>query len=380
MPRVTIVLLALCLSALLASCGGGSDVRTDSSDQANTRALAGRIVALATATDPDQVPYADYSGCHYLDDCRFSTPENFEQIPMSPPDVGGEWTGQVLRAVEILDPDEAEARRIDLTERKQTLENALSDLIELIELWNPDPALLAPREYEALRLMLQASVTDLENKLADVVQQLKRIVGSPQRLVVYSHPDALKFGWWRTTPGNPEDARFDTFISGDDRVRRSTIVHGGVRATYEGPAAGLYVTRPSGAGKAREGTFTATVSLTADFETARTISGSVTNFREEGAPLGAWTVDLMSPTFGYEPYRFKGPVGGGADGRTWDNGHWMGGFFQWTVVRDASGNIVRYPAAVLGEFHAATGTPQVGDGDAGFIGLAGAFGAHAKSE
>ena len=74
--------------------------------------------------------------------------------------------------------------------------------------------------------------------------------------------------------------------------------------------------------------FTATVSLTADFETAGTISGSVTNFRgKRGLPLGAWTVDLMSPPFGDDTYRFKGSVGGGVDSRTWDNGSWTGGFF-----------------------------------------------------
>ena len=39
-----------------------------------------------------------------------------------------------------------------------------------------------------------------------------------------------------------------------------------------------------------------------------------------------------------------------------------------------------YPAAVLGEFHVATGTPQVEQHDTGFIGISGAFGAHATNE
>ena len=127
----------------------------------------------------------------------------------------GEWTGKVLRAVKILDPDEAEARRRDLTERKQALEDGILDTLAFIELW--DPPILPHGEYEETLRRLRALIAVLRAELADVVPQLKRIVDAPERLVVYSHPDALKFGWWRTFPEDPEDARFDTFISGNDK-------------------------------------------------------------------------------------------------------------------------------------------------------------------
>lgn len=368
MPRVTIVLFVLCLSALLTSCGGGSSIGTDSTYQDNARALAGRIVALSAETAPDQVPFVDYSGCDLTGSCHLSPPENFEQLATGPPDVGGEWTGEVLEAVEILDPDEAQRLREELAETKQALEDELLDIHAFLLLYDPpypDPGGVI--EHVLARLPV------LEDELREVATRLIHIVDSPQHLVVYSHPDALKFGWWRTTPEDPESARFDTFTSGNDRVRLRNVVHHRVTATYEGPAAGLYVTRPSGARETREGMFTATVMLTADFGADGTISGSVRDFREGDLPLDGWTVDLMSATLGdgTDFYKFKGAVAGGVDRRTWDDGNWTGGFFRWIHGR---------PSAVLGEFHAATGTPQVGDGDAGFIGLAGAFGAHAKRE
>ena len=68
----------------------------------------------------------------------------------------------------------------------------------------------------------------------------------------------------------------------------------------------------------------------------------------------------------------EGSAGGAAEGRAWDAGSWTGGFFGQTTNG--------YPAAVLGEFHVATGAPQVEQHDTGFIGISGAFGAHATNE
>ena len=195
---------------------------------------------------------------------------------------------------------------------------------------------------------------------------------SSERLIVYSHPDHLRFGWWLTAPDDPEHIRFDTFTSGENPLPSGGVVALTGTATYEGPATGLYVERPSGAGNAEKGVFAATVTLTADFDAAGTIAGAVRDFTEDGFPLGAWTVDLMPASLTTETDTFKGAIGGAADDRAWDDGTWTGGFFGQTV--DGS------PTAVLGEFHAVTGTPQVEDADTGFIGLSGVFGAHAKNE
>ena len=197
---------------------------------------------------------------------------------------------------------------------------------------------------------------------------------SSERLIVYSHPDHLRFGWWLTAPENPEHIRFDTFTSGENPLPSGGVVALTGTATYEGPATGLYVERSSGTGDAEKGVFAATVTLTADFDAAGTIAGAVRDFTEDGFSLGAWTVDLMPASLATETDTFRGAIGGAADDRAWDDGTWTGGFFGQTVDGSPS------PTAVLGEFHAVTGTPQVEDGDTGFIGLSGAFGAHAKNE
>ena len=190
------------------------------------------------------------------------------------------------------------------------------------------------------------------------------------RLIAYSHADHLHFGWWFTAPHDPEDIRFDTFISGDNLRTSGHVKALAGTATYEGPAAGIYVKRSSGTRYALKGVFAATVTLTADFGTAGVIGGVVRDFTEDGSSLGAWTVDLMPASLATEADAFKGAIGGAAANRAWDHGNWTGGFFDQTLDD--------FPAAVLGEFHAVTGTPQVEDEDTGFVGLSGAFGAHVR--
>ena len=192
---------------------------------------------------------------------------------------------------------------------------------------------------------------------------------SSERLIVYSHPDHLHFGWWFTAPNHPADIRFDTFISGDNPLPSGHVEALAGTATYTGPASGLYVERPPGTGYAGKGVFAATVTLTADFGAAGTIGGVVRDFTEGGSPLGAWTVDLMPASLATQADAFKSAIGGAAANRAWEDGNWTGGFFGYTMDG--------LPAAVLGEFHAVTGTPRVEDEDTGFIGLSGAFGTHA---
>ena len=69
-------------------------------------------------------------------------------------------------------------------------------------------------------------------------------------------------------------------------------------AAFRGGAVGRYVTQGQVGGQnAKIGTFTATATLNADFgnETAvGTLSGSITDFREDGSPLTGWSVTLGS--------------------------------------------------------------------------------------
>ena len=67
-------------------------------------------------------------------------------------------------------------------------------------------------------------------------------------------------------------------------------------ATFRGGAVGRYVTQGQvGEQNAKIGTFTATATLNADFGAAGaagTLSGSITDFREDGSPLTGWSVTL----------------------------------------------------------------------------------------
>ena len=67
-------------------------------------------------------------------------------------------------------------------------------------------------------------------------------------------------------------------------------------ATFSGGAVGKYVTQGQVGGQnAKIGTFTATATLNADFGDRTTpgkLSGSITDFREDGSPLAGWRVTL----------------------------------------------------------------------------------------
>ena len=69
-------------------------------------------------------------------------------------------------------------------------------------------------------------------------------------------------------------------------------------AAFRGGAVGRYVTQGQVGGQnAKIGTFTATATLNADFggnDAAGTLSGSITDFREDGSPLTGWSVTLGS--------------------------------------------------------------------------------------
>ena len=151
--------------------------------------------------------------------------------------------------------------------------------------------------------------------------------------------DYMTLGVWLSVP-EASTGEFDVgaFAEGKEGFVRNMV---GVAAnsldqlagaaTYTGAATGIY------AKDARVGDFSATASLTADFEanTANspgTVEGSVTNFRENGESLGAWTVNLLSATpADNESIIFVGSTGGTADGNAL-TGKWGAEFFGVELV------------------------------------------------
>ena len=182
-------------------------------------------------------------------------------------------------------------------------------------------------------------------------------------------PDAdhLYFGWWLKEPADSDGTyAFRTFSGGTDPFTvggKFTSGHtGGLRdtASYQGRAAGRYVTKDFTGGVLSGGTagvFTATASLTAHFggddiavNDQFNIRGSVTAFRdvERNRALEGWSVTLNKVGLAPGSASFGGTAGdtttatlGGVTG----TGTWEGAFF-------GNARADRKPGAVAGVFDA----------------------------
>ncbi len=124
--------------------------------------------------------------------------------------------------------------------------------------------------------------------------------GSDATVVVYTDDDTyLSFGWWIATPDNEAASgyRFGSFANSVDGAEPNYTLPNEVtgKASYRGPAAGIYAEKKHGEQEARSGMFTAEANLTADFLGASAgahVSGSVSKFMSGGESLGEWTVVL----------------------------------------------------------------------------------------
>ena len=113
----------------------------------------------------------------------------------------------------------------------------------------------------------------------------------------------LYFGIWSSIPDSISGETYDfRYIAGGGAATGSALSGFDTltgSATFRGGAVGKYVTQGQVGGQnAKIGTFTATATLNADFGTAAagTLSGSITEFRENGSLLEGWRVTLGSPT------------------------------------------------------------------------------------
>ena len=307
-----------------------------SKEDYRARGIAPRIVAQATDMQPDQFPHdhavtLDHTGNPVIDGFKLSTGDA--------PALGGGWTGHAF-AREV--PDDGSTRYI-----------------------------------------------------STVYGKVKALGGSTEYVTVYSHPDHLRFGWWLDMPNSYADTtyRFSAFAGGETPYPAGAVEALAGTATYQGPAAGVYVKRAPHDSESERGVFTATVRLAADFDAnspggqdaVGIISGAVTDFRENGEALDDWVVKLTAGLETATAGGFTGRIGGRAGSREWETGNWGGEFFG------RGDSATGHPGAVAGEFNAASGTPGrpslacldyaadagcLGPVDEGFVGLSGAFGAH----
>ena len=174
-------------------------------------------------------------------------------------------------------------------------------------------------------------------------------------------PDAnhLLFGAWLALPDNPAaSAEYNMGVFADGaavgRLSQGQVNSLTGWASYRGPATGLYSKASySGSGGARAltsaevGTFTATTAVSTNFGSSGTVSGmtgTVTDFMENGVSLGNWRVELQDNngfTFGASNTIFNiGRTSGTADGRSLnDNGTWSIQYYR-DGVRAGAGHAV----------------------------------------
>jgi hypothetical protein len=203
--------------------------------------------------------------------------------------------------------------------------------------------------------------------------------------------DYLTLGWWLEVPNDERGIhQFSPYYAGRDPFATDDIGPLTGSASYAGPAAGKYATRVAGSDTAQKGVFTATASLTADFEDDNMVSGRITDFMDEGgSPLvGNWNVELGGITTAdvMEGGSVVSEGDSGAGGRRWETGAWEAQFYG-NPTRAADNP---HPTSIAGQFDARWGTAEpvrldprediISPADIGFAGVAGVFGAHRVDE
>ena len=191
----------------------------------------------------------------------------------------------------------------------------------------------------------------------------------------------ISFGWWLNAMGTM-GYEFDAFASvvGMGEEAR-TVVAADVEgsATYKGAAAGKWAMQSTSDDSASGGHFTATATLTADFDanTAAddqpandmvSIGGSITNFMTGDVSRPNWKVTLTAP-------EATDTIDSITNADTkWATGGAVPGVGKWSAVFYGGMMDDDQPAAVAGEFDAAI--PVTGE-----IGrISGAFGANKVAE
>ena len=197
-------------------------------------------------------------------------------------------------------------------------------------------------------------------------------------------PDAqyMWFGWWARQTVEHEVTNVN--CPGDDcptDIWAFQANHGGNRATdvddatgsatYQGPAAGRYAVYEPDTGDSGIGSFTASATLQANFDT-NMVSGTITGFSNDpGWSLALKRSEIDNPGT-------NAAVGVADDGVTWtidgvpdDSGAWEGRFYA-NLPTTPAGTVDYQPHGIAGTFEAAYDPSGVGARAA----LIGAFGAH----
>ena len=225
----------------------------------------------------------------------------------------------------------------------------------------------------------------------------------------------VHFGWWleMSEDEEPPNYRFATFVDGGGRygIPELQNVAAGT-ARYEGPAAGVYVKREPTTLNTYWGRFNAKVDLTAEFYGADdsdgrvlSLEGGISNFvdGDSETALHDWSATLRLNSGSSDADGFFGSVVVTAPGFDSEGtalyGTWQAHFHEGSAWYKGDG-LAGVPGTVAGQFRAfrprlrADASPSDSGyfeqpivqsdssrhfDDQGFLGLAGAFGAHLRS-
>ena len=191
----------------------------------------------------------------------------------------------------------------------------------------------------------------------------------------------ISFGWWLNAMGTMGAYDFDAFASVEGMADRAVEAAVEGSATYKGAAAGKWAMQSTSDDSASGGHFTATATLTADFDASTavgeqvanddgvSIGGSITNFMTGDVSRPNWKVTLTGP----ETVPTSILVGGVEGTTSWTTGGAVPGTGTWNAIF-YGGMPDDQPAAAAGEFDAAI--PVTGE----IARISGAFGANKVAE
>ena len=182
------------------------------------------------------------------------------------------------------------------------------------------------------------------------------------------------FGWWarqtvehsETTPDHPTDIWAFQAEHGGNAV--TNLVDATGTATYQGPAAGRYAIYEPDTGDSSIGSFTASATLQADFDSApNTVAGMVTGFSND--PSWSLALKRSDITGGNAAVATNG-VTWSIDGVPDDSGAWEATFYA--NLPTTAGTVDYQPHGIAGTFEAAYDGSGVGTTAV----VIGGFGAH----
>ena len=168
--------------------------------------------------------------------------------------------------------------------------------------------------------------------------------------------DYMYFGYWLESDQMEAKVgyRFHAFSGGSDGYNKTGGINSVTgKASYMGPAAGMYVTKTFDGGdlaSAESGEFTATATLEANFEDENEsgmISGTVSDFVTGGEPQDGWSVTLREAAI-------DDAIIGTTSGKIGDasgTGTWSAAFYGNPSSADSTGDLA-HPTGVAGEFDA----------------------------